>query len=476
MKLTNLSIKELLKGYKNNTFSPSEVTKAYLKKAKENNQKIGAYINITEDKAVEDSKSKFHSFGGVPMAIKDNIHVANVNTTCASKLLKNHKAIFNATVIKRLINCPVLGKTNMDEFAMGSSNETSAFYPVKNPWDLKKVSGGSSGGSAAAVAANLASFALGSDTGGSIRQPAAFCGVVGLRPTYGLVSRYGLVAVAPSMDQIGPLTKTVEDSAYVLSNLAGFDEKDAMTASPKTLDYTKSLKEDIKNVKIGLPKQYFTDYTNNEVRQAVNKAIRTLEKLGAKMVELDLSHTPYSVSAYTLLCAAEASSSLARLNGTSCKNTKIKGDYSKQCVNSRTEGFGIEVKRRILLGTHILNSTNYAEYYIRAQKVRTLVQRDFQRAFHSCDIILGPTTPTTAFPLNSKHDPLTMYLHDSYTTPASLAGLPAMSIPCGYDSNGLPIGLQLIAPHFKEQDILNVGHAFQLDTDYHKRKITNDEE
>ncbi|WP_350344356.1 Asp-tRNA(Asn)/Glu-tRNA(Gln) amidotransferase subunit GatA [Proteinivorax tanatarense] len=471
MELTKLSIQQLISGYKNKNFSALEVTEQYLKNIKEKNKDLGAYIKTTDDIALAKAEERFND-KAIPMAVKDNINVCDVATTCASKIFKSYIPSHNATVIERLNDhCLLLGKTNMDEFAMGSSNETSAFFPVKNPWDQRRVSGGSSGGSAAAVAADLTCFALGSDTGGSIRQPSSFCGVVGLRPTYGLVSRHGLVAVASSMDQIGTITKTVEDSAYVLSKIAGRDKKDPVTTSNKIEDYSAALKGEMQEVRIGLPKQFFTDYTHSEINKKLNKAITTLEQLGAKLVEVNLPHIPYSVSAYTLICAAEAWSNLARIDGLRHGEKTFEEDYLKNSIQSRTEGFGVEVKRRILLGAYILNSSNNNDYYLKAQKVRTLVKKDFQKAFQQCDVILGPTTPSTAFKLEEKHDPLTMYLHDSYTTPVSLAGLPAISLPCGQDSKGMPIGLQLIAPAFSEGILFNVGNNFQQATDYHKRKI-----
>jgi len=411
---------------------------------------------------------------GIPMGVKDNIVTKGIVTTCASKILANYEPIYDATVIERLSSAQavLMGKLNMDEFAMGSSTETSAFQLTYNPWNLEYVPGGSSGGSAAAVAAGEVVFSLGSDTGGSIRQPAAYCGVVGLKPTYGLVSRFGLVAYASSLDQIGPLTRTVEDAAYVLQAIAGHDPMDSTSANVDIPDYVAALTGDIKGLRIGVPKQYFGEGVDEEVKARIQEALRVLEGLGAHVEEVDLPHSEYAVATYYIVSCAEASSNLARFDGVRygfrASDVENVLDMYKQ---TRSQGFGEEVKRRIMLGTYSLSSGYYDAYYLKAQKVRTLIRRDFENVFENHDVIIGPTTPTTAFKMGEKtDDPLTMYLNDILTIPVNLAGLPAISVPAGFASNGLPVGMQIIGKAFDESTVLRVAHAFEQHTDHHRKR------
>ena len=411
---------------------------------------------------------------GVAVAVKDIIVTKGIETTCGSKILKGFYPPYNATVIDKLMKAGaiIIGKTNMDEFAMGSSTENSAFGPTQNPWDLERVSGGSSGGSAAAVAADESFIALGTDTGGSVRQPASFCGVVGLKPTYGRVSRYGLIAYASSLDQIGPITKDVVDCALTMNIIAGHDNKDSTSADLEVPDYLRSCQEGIKNIKIGVPKEYFIKGIDIEVKDAVNKALKVFEKLGAKIEEVSLPHTEYSLPTYYLIATAEASSNLARYDGVQygyrakdCKN------LSSMYERTRSEGFGKEVKRRIMLGTYALSSGYYDAYYLKAQKVRTLIREDFTQAFNKYDILITPTSPTPAFKLNEKiADPLTMYLSDIYTIPINLAGIPAISLNCGYTKSNLPIGLQIIGKPFEEETILRAAYNFEQNCEIEKRK------
>ncbi|MCL6616847.1 MAG: Asp-tRNA(Asn)/Glu-tRNA(Gln) amidotransferase subunit GatA, partial [Anoxybacillus ayderensis] len=412
---------------------------------------------------------------GMPIGIKDNIVTKGLRTTCASKILYNFDPIYDATVMERLheADAITIGKLNMDEFAMGSSTENSGFQLTRNPWDLERVPGGSSGGSAAAVAAGEVPFALGSDTGGSIRQPAAFCGVVGLKPTYGRVSRYGLVAFASSLDQIGPITRNVEDNAYLLQVISGVDPMDSTSANVDVPDYVSALTGDIQGLKIAVPKEYLGEGVSEEVRQSVLNALKVLEGLGATWEEASLPHSKYALATYYLLASSEASANLARFDGVRygyrTDNAKNLIDMYKQ---TRSEGFGNEVKRRIMLGTFALSSGYYDAYYKKAQKVRTLIKQDFENVFEKYDVIIGPTTPTPAFKIGEKtSDPLTMYANDILTIPVNLAGVPGISVPCGF-VNGLPVGLQIIGKHFDESTIYRVAHAFEQATDYHKQKPT----
>lgn len=410
---------------------------------------------------------------GMPIGIKDNIVTKGIRTTCASRILENFEPIYDATVVERLTEADTItiGKLNMDEFAMGSSNENSGFHPTHNPWDLSCVPGGSSGASAAAVSAGEVLFSLGSDTGGSIRQPAAFCGVVGLKPTYGLVSRYGLVAFASSLDQIGPITTSVEDNAYLLQAIAGNDPMDSTSAKVDIPDYLASLTGEVKGLKIGVPKEYLGAGVELGVKERVMEALKVLEGLGATWEEVSLPHSRYALATYYLLSSSEASANLSRFDGV---RYGLRSDNSNNLIDmykqSRSEGFGEEVKRRIMLGTFALSSGYYDAYYKKAQKVRTLIKEDFTKIFEKYDVIIGPTTPSASFKCGAMtKDPLTMYMNDILTIPVNLAGVPAISVPCGF-SEGLPIGLQIIGKHFDESTIYKVAHAFEQATEHHKAK------
>jgi aspartyl-tRNA(Asn)/glutamyl-tRNA(Gln) amidotransferase subunit A len=410
---------------------------------------------------------------GMPIGIKDNIVTKGIRTTCASRILENFEPIYDATVVERLTEADTItvGKLNMDEFAMGSSNENSGFHPTHNPWDLSCVPGGSSGASAAAVSAGEVLFSLGSDTGGSIRQPAAFCGVVGLKPTYGLVSRYGLVAFASSLDQIGPITTSVEDNAYLLQAIAGNDPMDSTSAKVDIPDYLASLTGEVKGLKIGVPKEYLGAGVEPGVKERVMEALKVLEGLGATWEEVSLPHSRYALATYYLLSSSEASANLSRFDGV---RYGLRSDNSNNLIDmykqSRSEGFGEEVKRRIMLGTFALSSGYYDAYYKKAQKVRTLIKEDFTKIFEKYDVIIGPTTPSASFKCGAMtKDPLTMYMNDILTIPVNLAGVPAISVPCGF-SDGLPIGLQIIGKHFDEATIYKVAHAFEQATEHHKAK------
>ncbi|MDF2715826.1 MAG: glutamyl-tRNA amidotransferase [Paenibacillus sp.] len=408
---------------------------------------------------------------GLPAGIKDNIVTEGLITTCASRFLENYDPIYDATVVKKLKQAQsvTIGKLNMDEFAMGGSNENSAFQITTNPWNVEHVPGGSSGGSAASVAAGEVYFSLGSDTGGSIRQPAAYCGVVGLKPTYGLVSRFGLVAFASSLDQIGPLTKNVEDAAYVLQAIAGHDPQDSTSANVEIPDYIGALSGDVKGLRIAVPREYIGQGVDPKVKEAVMAALKTLESLGAIWEEVSMPHTEYAVATYYLLASSEASSNLARFDGVRYGVRAADPDNLLDLyVKSRSQGFGPEVKRRIMLGTYALSSGYYDAYYLKAQKVRTLIKRDFDNVFQNYDVIIGPTAPTTAFKIGEQvGDPLTMYLNDILTIPVNLAGVPAISVPCGL-ADGLPVGLQIIGKALDEATVLRVAHAFEQHTEHHK--------
>ncbi len=453
-------------------YNCKEITAYYLNQINEGSA-LNAFISVFRERSCKQAeqihnrlaKGKVGKLAGLVLAVKDNINVQGERTTCASKILSHFISPYHATVIRRLESegTIIIGKTNMDEFAMGSSNEFSYFQPVKNPLDKTKVPGGSSGGSAAAVAASMTIAALGSDTGGSIRQPASSCGVIGMKPTYGRVSRYGLVAFASSFDQIGPLTKTVADNARILEVIAGFDPKDATTSQIPVPNYSDLLDDSVRELTIGLPDEYFGNGLNDEVKEKILAAVARLRNKGAKIKTLSLPHTQYAVSAYYILANAEASSNLARYDGVHYGyRTKSAAELNELYVRSRTEGFGNEVKKRILLGTYVLSAGYYKKYYQKAQKVRQLIKQDFEQAFHQCDCVITPTTPTTAFRIGEKiNDPLTMYLSDVYTVAANLTGLPAMSVPCGQDSQNLPIGLQIMASHFNEEIIYRVGLAVE---------------
>ena len=441
-----------------------------------------SFVTILEEEANKEAeniqqridKGEMKSkFAGIPIGIKDNICTKGIKTTCSSKMLENFISPYDATVIEKINNENMinLGKLNMDEFAMGGSTEYSYFKVTKNPWNLKKVPGGSSGGSAAAVAARLVPWALGSDTGGSIRQPASFCGVVGLKPTYGLVSRYGLVAFASSLDQIGPITKDVRDCAELLNIIAGHDEKDTTSSNIEKIDYTKCLKNDVKGLKIGVPKEFFGEGINSEVKENLENAIEEYKKLGAQIEEFSLDIAQYALATYYIIACAEASSNLGRFDGIRYTyRTKEYKNLKEIYKKSRSEGFGKEVKRRIILGTYVLSSGYYDAYYKKAQKVRTLVMNEFNKAFEKYDVILTPTSPTVAFDIGSKsNNPLEMYLADICTVSVNIAGLPGISIPCGVDKEGMPIGMQLIGNKFQEETILNAAYTFEQATKFREK-------
>ena len=422
---------------------------------------------IDEDRKEGKPVSKY---AGIPIAIKDNMCITGTKTTCSSKMLENFVAPYNATVIEKLNkeDFVYLGKTNLDEFAMGSSTENSAFFTTKNPWDLERVPGGSSGGSSAAVAADMAPWSLGSDTGGSIRQPASLCGVVGLKPTYGLVSRYGLVAYASSLDQIGPITKDVTDAALLLNIIAGHDEKDSTSMNIEERDYTSSLVNDVKGMKIGLPKEYIGEGVNEEVRQAVLEVAKKYEELGATVEECSLEVGKYATGTYYIIADAEASSNLGRFDGIRYGYRTEHFENIKDIYrNSRSEGFGPEVKRRIMLGTYVLSAGYYDAYYKKAQKVRTVIKKAYNELFEKYDLLLTPTSPTTAFKIGEKSDnPLEMYLSDICTVPVNIAGLPGISIPCGLDSKGLPLSFQLVGKAFDEETIIRAAYTYEQNSNF----------
>ena len=482
MNITELTVHELQEKLKNKELTVSQITKAYVEQINKNEEKIQAFITpLTEEaiKKAEEIDKKLqngeitNTLAGIPIGIKDNICTEGIKTTCASKMLENFIAPYNATVIEKINNENMinLGKLNMDEFAMGSSTEHSYFHVTKNPWNLDTVPGGSSGGSTAAVAANLVPWALGSDTGGSIRQPASLCGVVGLKPTYGLVSRYGLIAFASSFDQIGPITKDVTDSAILLNVLAGHDEKDSTSSNIEGKDYTKALKNNVKGLKIGVPKEYFGEGINPEVKESLEKAIEKYKELGATVEEFSLNIADYTLATYYIISSAEASSNLGRFDGIRYGHRAQDYTNLKELFkNSRSEGFGSEVKRRIILGTYVLSSGYYDAYYKKAQQVRTLVKQEFDKAFEKYDVLLAPTSPTVAFEIGKKsNNPLEMYLSDICTVPVNIAGLPAISIPCGVDSNNMPIGMQLIGNSFEEEAILNAAYTYEQATNFRKQ-------
>ena len=462
MKLTDLTVHELMEKVKNKETTIEEITKEYAARINEKEPEVAAFVSMRLDEAIAESKNPE---AGIPIGIKDNICTKGIKTTCSSKMLENFVSPYDATVITKIKekNMPILGKLNMDEFAMGSSTENSAIKITRNPWNLNKVPGGSSGGSAAAVAANLVPWALGSDTGGSIREPASFCGIVGLKPTYGLVSRSGLVAFASSLDQIGPMTKDVEDSALLLNIIAGHDENDSTSVKKEKIDYTKNLKNSIKGMKIGVPKEFFGEGINPEVKKSLENSIEEYKKLGAIVEECSLDVSESSLAAYYIIACAEASSNLGRFDGIRYGyRAKDYKDLKELFVKSRTEGFGKEVKRRIILGTYVLSSGYYDAFYKKAQKVRTYVKNKFDECFKKYDVLLTPVAPTTAFDIGSKtNNPLEMYLADICTVSINIASVPAISIPCGVDSNNMPIGMQLIGNRFQEEKILNAAYAIE---------------
>ncbi|MFQ5900970.1 MAG: Asp-tRNA(Asn)/Glu-tRNA(Gln) amidotransferase subunit GatA [Thermodesulfobacteriota bacterium] len=483
MKLYDLTIHELHEKLKDREVSSVEATNAVLKRIEEVEDSVKAFVTVIKDNALEQACEADRKLAagegitaltGVPLAVKDIFCIKGIETTCASKILKGFVPPYDATVVKKLkdAGAVIIGKNNMDEFAMGSSTENSAFHTTKNPWDSGRIPGGSSGGSAAAVAASECFGSIGTDTGGSIRQPAALCGVVGLKPTYGRVSRYGMIAFASSLDQGGPLTKDVTDSAILLNIMAGHDPLDSTSINSPVPDYTKVLDMEVKGLKIGLPKEYFIDGTDSEVEQAVREAANILEKEGAEIIEVSLPHTEYAVAVYYLVATAEASSNLARYDGVKFGyRTKNAEGLMDMYYRTRDEGFGAEVKRRIMLGTYALSSGYYDAYYKKACQVRNLIKMDFDDAFNVCDVILTPTTPTPAFKVGEKaENPLQMYLSDIFTISCNLAGIPGISIPCGFNKEGLPIGMQLLGKTMDEVTILKTAAAYQRVTVWHSMR------
>lgn len=482
MELYEYTVHELMDKLEKKEITITELTKAYVDRINEKEKDVEAFVTTLTDEAISKSQEieemvkngEINSrFAGIPIGIKDNMCTKGVKTTCSSKMLENFIAPYDATVIEKLNNEGIisLGKLNMDEFAMGASTEYSAFKKTKNPWNLNTVPGGSSGGSAAAVAANLVPWALGSDTGGSIRQPSAFCGVVGLKPTYGLVSRYGLVAFASSLDQIGPITKDVQDAALLLNLIAGHDEKDTTSINNEKVDYTKCLKNDVKGLKIGVPKEFFGEGINAEVKAKLQEAIEKYKELGAIVEECSLDIAEYALATYYIIACAEASSNLGRFDGIRYGyRTKNFENLKDIYINSRSEGFGQEVKRRIILGTYVLSSGYYDAYYKKALEVRTLVKQEFDKKFEKYDVLLIPTSPTVAFEIGTRsNNPLEMYLADICTVSVNIAGLPGISIPCGVDSKGMPIGMQLIGDKFKEETILNAAYTYEQATKFREK-------
>lgn len=478
-----LTIHELTEKLSAREITSTELTAAYLKRIDAVEGSVNAYLTVTAEAAMEaaaEADKRFASgakqgpLAGIPISVKDIFCTKGIKTTCGSKILGNFIPPYDATVVRRLkeAGAVILGKNNMDEFAMGSSTENSAFKKTSNPWALDRVPGGSSGGSAAAVSASLSAASVGTDTGGSIRQPASCCGVVGLKPTYGRVSRFGMIAFASSLDQAGPFTKDVRDAAIMLGAIAGHDPLDSTSINAAKPDYTAFLTKDIKGLRIGIPKEYFIDGIDADVASSIDSALKTLEGLGAKLVPVSLPHTEYAVSVYYLVATAEASSNLARYDGV---RFGLRADGAKNLLEmykmTRDTGFGAEVKRRIMLGTYALSSGYYDAYYKKASQVRTLIKGDFDSAFDLCDVIATPTAPTAAFRLGEKlEDPLTMYLSDIFTISCNLAGLPGISVPCGFTGEGLPVGLQLLSKQMDEGAILKAAHAYEQATEWHKRR------
>jgi len=478
----DLSLQEVGAKLRNKELSVAELVDASYKRIAQTDEQIKAFITLNEEAARKQAIELDNQLAagqasnplfGLPVGIKDNIVTEGLLTTCASQFLSNYNPIYDATVTRKLREAGTvnIGKLNMDEFAMGGSNENSSYFVTRNPWNTEHVPGGSSGGSAASVAAGQVYFSLGSDTGGSIRQPAAYCGIVGLKPTYGLVSRFGLVAFASSLDQIGPLTKNVEDAAYALQAIAGHDPNESTSANVSIPNYAESLTGDVKGLRIAVPKEYLGEGIDPRVKDAIMAALKKYEELGATWEEVSLPHTEYAIATYYLLASSEASSNLARFDGV---RYGVRATDAENLIDmyrkSRSQGFGAEVKRRIMLGTYALSSGYYDAYYLKAQKVRTLIKQDFEKVFEKFDIIVGPTAPTPAFKIGEQvGDPLTMYLNDICTIPVSLAGIPAISIPCGM-ADGLPIGLQIIGKAFDESTVLRSAHAFEINTEFHKQR------
>lgn len=480
MELHKLKAHELKELINKKEVKVQEVTNSFLNRIDNVDDKIGAYLYVAKEEAQSKAKElddkiirgeSIGALGGVPIAIKDNISVKGMQNTCASKILEGYVAPYDAHIVEKLKkeDAVILGKLNMDEFAMGSSNENSAYKLVKNPWDLDRVPGGSSGGAAASIASSEAALSLGSETGGSVRQPASLCGVVGLKPTYGRISRYGLVAFGSTLDQIGPFGRDVEDCALITQHISGFDHRDSTTADVAVQDYTKSLTKDIRGKRIGIPKEFFGEGLNDEVRKSVEEAIRVLKDNGAVVEECSLPLSEYALAVYYIIASAEASSNLSRFDGIRYGHrTKEFNDAVDIYYKSRNEGFGKEVKRRIMLGTYALSAGYYDAYYKKALKVRNLIKQDFQRVFKEFDAVVSPTTPTPAFKIGEKvDDVLSMYLSDIYTVPVNIAGIPAISVPCGKVS-GLPVGLQFMGDYFREDLLFNLAYSYEQSTNWHK--------
>ncbi len=483
MSLTDRTAAELLALQARGEATAEAIADAFLAAIREREPKVRAFQHVDESaareqaRAVDDKRKRGATLGalaGVPVAVKDVLCTRGTPTTCSSKILKNFVPPYDAHVVEKLkaADAVLIGKTNMDEFAMGSSTENSAFGTTRNPWDLERIPGGSSGGSAACVAASEAPLSLGTDTGGSIRQPASLCGIAGLKPTYGRVSRYGLIAFASSLDQVGPFARDVFDTALLLETIAGHDRRDSTSVNQPVPAYTRTVNDPVKPLTIGVPREFFGEGLDGEVESAVRGAIKEYEKLGAKVVDVSLPHSKYALAVYYIVAPAEASSNLARFDGMHYGHrTAVKGDLISTYARSRSEGFGKEVQRRIMIGTYVLSSGYKDAYYVKALQARRLVKGDYDKAFEQCDIIVGPTTPTPAFKVGDKSDdPLAMYLSDIYTVSCNLAGLPGLSIPCGFSKLGLPIGLQLFAPAFEEEKLLRTARMYEAITDWHTRR------
>ena len=478
--MIDLTIAQTHQALKDKKFSATELTQAYLDQIEKTDNKLNAYVTVTKETALEqakviDKKGIFDNpLTGIPMNLKDIICTAGIKTTACSKILEDFVPPYNAHVYDRLLDAGtiLLGKSNTDQFAMGSSSENSYFGVTKNPWDPECVAGGSSGGPAASVAANQATFAIGTDTGGSIRQPASLCSCVGLKVTYGRVPRQGVISYASSFDTIGPLTKTVEDAALVLNTIAGESEKDATTPDQLVPDYTQYLKTDLKGVKIGIPKEYFKEGVEQETANVINEGIEVLKKLGAETIEVSLPLIKYAIPTYYLLVKSEASTNMARYDGIKYGHTTDNAKELEEIyMKSRVEGFGDEVKRTIMLGTYSLSAGYYDAFYLKAAKVRALMKKEYEEVFEKCDALITPTSPFPAFKIGDKvDDPLAMYAADTLTVPAGIVGLPALSVPAGFSANGLPIGIQIMANQFKEENLFHVGHAFEKATEWHKQK------
>jgi aspartyl-tRNA(Asn)/glutamyl-tRNA(Gln) amidotransferase subunit A len=477
----NLTIHEIRDLISNRKVSSVEVTDALISRAKSVESRIKSFVSITSELAIKQAELADKSIAngtdsvltGIPLQLKDNLCTKGVHTTCCSRMLEDFVPPYNATIVERLYKngAVVLGKGNMDEFAMGSSTENSAFFPTHNPWDLDRVPGGSSGGPAAAVAAREAIYSIGSDTGGSIRQPASLCGIVGLKPTYGLVSRYGLIAFASSLDQIGPMTLDVRDCAIVLNAIAGYDEKDSTSIERRTLDYTQALSTDIKGLRIGVPKEYYNKGIDPKVSQVLRTALDKFSELGAIVEEMSLPHTEYALAVYYILAPSEASSNLARYDGVKYGLSESNADSMWEAMEkTKQQGFGPEVKRRIMLGTYALSSGYYDAYYLKAQKVRTIIREEFREAFEKYDALITPTSPTTAFKIGEKiENPAHMYSSDICTIPANIAGIPALSLPCGF-ANDLPVGMQIMAKPLAEDTLLNLAYSYENATDWNNKR------